>query len=94
MPAQRGLLFPVRALAQVFRAKYLDGLRRAFEREDLRFAGSVAALAEPAAFRAWLATLRAADWVVTPSRPSGGPRRSWSIWGGTRTGSRSPTTAC
>lgn len=73
LPAKRGFLFPVRALAPVFRAKYLDGLRRAFARGELRFAGSVAALAAPAAFRAWLATLRAADWVVYAKPPFGGP---------------------
>ncbi len=40
LPAKRGFLFPVRALAEVFRGKYLHGLRRAFERGELRFAGS------------------------------------------------------
>jgi hypothetical protein len=45
LPAKRGFLFPVRALARVFRGKYLAGLRRAFNRGTLRFAGSVAGLA-------------------------------------------------
>ncbi len=73
LPAKRGFLFPVRALAPVFRAKYLEGLRRAFDRGALRFAGSVAGLAEPAAFAAFLATLRATDWVVYAKPPFGGP---------------------
>ena len=51
----------------------LDGLRRASDRGELRFVGSVAALAEPAAFMAWLATLRAADGVVYAKPPFGGP---------------------
>src|SRR2546427_3710275 len=42
--APPGFLFPVRALAQVFRGKYLDGLRRAFRTQKLVFAGSVAGL--------------------------------------------------
>ncbi len=71
--APRGFLFPVRALAAVFRGKYLDGLRRAFDRQALRFAGSVAGLAEPAAFTAFLTTLRASDWVVYAKPPFGGP---------------------
>jgi hypothetical protein len=71
--AKRGFLFPIRALARVFRGKYLDGLRRAFDRGALRFAGSVAGLAEPAAFRQFLATLHAHDWVVYAKPPFGGP---------------------
>jgi hypothetical protein len=71
--AKPGFLFPVRALARVFRGKYLDGLRRAFDRGELRFAGSVAALADPGAFRQFLATLRAHDWVVYAKPPFAGP---------------------
>jgi len=73
LPAKRGFLFPVRALARVFRAKYLAGLRRAFNRGTLRFAGSVAGLADPTAFGQFLATLRAPDWVVYAKPPFGGP---------------------
>ncbi len=73
LAAKRGFLFPVRALARVFRGKYLTGLRRVFARGELRFAGSVAGLAEPAAFHAFLATLRTQDWVVYAKPPFGGP---------------------
>ena len=73
LPAKRGFLFPVRALARVFRGKYLAGLQRAFERQALRFAGSVAGLAEPRAFGQFLATLRAHDWVVYAKPPFAGP---------------------
>jgi hypothetical protein len=73
IPAPRGFLFPVRALAQVFRAKYLDALRRAFAADQLVFAGSLTHLAEPAAFAAWLAALRQHTWVVYAKRPFGGP---------------------
>jgi len=73
LPAKRGFLFPVRALARVFRGKYLAGLRQAFDRGALRFAGSVAGLADPAAFAAFLATLRTHDWVVYAKPPFGGP---------------------
>ena len=71
--APPGFLFPVRALATVFRGKYLDALRRAFAKGALRFAGSLAPLAEPAAFTAWLAQLRQPDWVVYAKRPFAGP---------------------
>ena len=68
-----GFLFPVRALAMVFRGKYLAGLRRAFDGGELRFAGSVAGLADPTAFGQFLAALRAPDWVVYAKPPFGGP---------------------
>ncbi|MGH7644142.1 MAG: IS91 family transposase, partial [Gemmatimonadales bacterium] len=71
--APPGFLFPVRALAAVFRGKFLDALRRAFAKGALVFAGSVAPLAEPAAFAAWLAQLRQPDWVVYAKRPFAGP---------------------
>ena len=63
----------MRALARVFRRKYLAGLRRAFTQGTLRFAGSVAGLADPTAFGQFLATLRAHDWVVYAKPPFGGP---------------------
>ena len=71
--APPGFLFPVRALAHVFRGKYLAALQRAFTTGKLVFAGSVAGLADPAAFAAWLADLRQHAWVVYAKRPFGGP---------------------
>src|SRR2546426_650154 len=68
--APPGFLFPVRALAKVFRGKYLAALRRAFAKGALRFAGSLAPLAEPAAFTAWLDQLRRPAWGVYAKRPS------------------------
>src|SRR3989454_2982381 len=68
--APPGFLFPVRALAKVFRGKYLDALRRAFAKGALRFAGALAPLAEPAAFTAWLDQLRRPAWGVYAKRPS------------------------
>jgi hypothetical protein len=73
LPAKPGFLFPVRALARVFRGKYLAGLRRAFARQQLRFAGSVTGLADPAAFAAFLANCRTPDWVVYAKPPFAGP---------------------
>jgi len=73
LPAKRGFLFPVRALARVFRGKYLAALQQAFARGELRFAGSVAGLTEPPAFGQFLATLRASDWVVYAKPPFAGP---------------------
>ena len=73
LPAKAGFLFPVRALARVFRGKYLAGLQQAFARGALRFAGGGAALADPPAFRTFLVSLRTQDWVVYAKPPFAGP---------------------
>ena len=68
-------LFPVRALSTVFRAKYLAGLRRAFDAGELRFASGTADLAEPWAFMCFLGRLRAIDWIVYAKRPFASPEQ-------------------
>ena len=73
LAAPPGFLFPVRALARVFRGKYLQALHRAFTAGRLRFAGALAALADPEAFATWLRDLRRHDWVVYAKRPFAGP---------------------
>ena len=73
LPARPGFLFPVRALAKVFRGRYLAGLRQAFDRGDLHLTGGLAPLAEPAAFAAWLDDLRQQAWVVYCNPPFAGP---------------------
>jgi hypothetical protein len=65
-------LFPVRALSVVFRAKFLDGLRRAYAAHRFTFAGSTATLGAPTTFAHFLTTLRAPDWVVYAKPPFGG----------------------
>ena len=72
LPAKPGFLFPVRALAAVFRGKYCAGLQAAFAQGQLRFAGTVSGLADPAAFQAFVRTLRAPEWVVYAKPPFAG----------------------
>jgi hypothetical protein len=68
-------LFPIRALATVFRAKYLAGLRRAYAGGQLTFAGGTAPLADRRTFAGFLGQLRAVDWVVYAKRPFAGPEQ-------------------
>lgn len=63
-PRHKGFLFPVRALSKVFRAKFLEGLRRAFEKGKLGDDSSVPRLSH---------TLRNRDWVVYAKPPFAGP---------------------
>ena len=63
-PRHKGFLFPVRALSKVFRAKFLEGLRRAFEAGKLGDDTSVPMLSH---------TLRHREWVVYAKPPFAGP---------------------
>jgi hypothetical protein len=72
---RRDFLFPVRALSKVFRAKYLEGLYSAFERDELHFGGRIAHLAQAHAFAPWLDQARAQDWVVYAKPPFSTPRQ-------------------
>ena len=72
LPAKKGFLFPTRALSRVFRGKYLEYLQQRYAAAELRFGGSTAPLADPAAFRRLLAELRTHDWVVYAKPPFAG----------------------
>jgi putative transposase len=63
----------VRVLSRLFRRLFLERLTAAYQAGRLQFFADHAALAEPAAFKARLATLRKREWVVYAKRPFGGP---------------------
>ncbi len=73
IPARPGFLFPVRALAKVFRGTYLAALQRAVDRGALPLTAALAPLATPTAFRTWLEELRQQAWVVYCKPPFAGP---------------------
>jgi hypothetical protein len=73
--ARPGFLFPVRALSQVFRGKFLAGLCRLRRHNALRFAGDSAPLAGEHPWNLWLRELATTDWVVYAKPPFGGPER-------------------
>jgi len=64
---------PVRVLSQVFRGKFLDLLRRAYDDGHLHLRGKHAALADPKAFAAFIDACYRQDWVVHAKKPFGGP---------------------
>jgi hypothetical protein len=74
--AQKGFLFPVRALAKVFRAKYLDLLRHRFDEGGLIFPGQAATFQSPASFSTLFVGLAQKRWVVYAKRPFGGPQKT------------------
>jgi hypothetical protein len=68
--ASRSYYFlPVRVLSRVFRNKYCGLLRQAYAEGSLAFYGALAPLAEPRAFRRWLAAVAGREWVVYAKRP-------------------------
>jgi len=69
-----GFFLPVRVLSRLFRRRFLEELQRLHDGGKLRFFGEHATLAEPAAFKAWLAPLRKCEWVVYAKRPFAGPQ--------------------
>ena len=68
-----GFFLPVRVLSRLFRRLFLERLDALHAAGRLRFFGDHARLAERAAFAAYLAPLRKAEWVVYAKRPFGGP---------------------
>ena len=71
-----GFFLPVHVLGRLFRGKFLDFVRRAFDRGDLSFQGRLAPLDDPDAFAAHLAPTYDTDWVVYAKPPFGGPAQA------------------
>jgi len=68
-------LFPVAALSEVFKAKYLELLSKARRAGMLRFGGSTQKLADNQAFATFVAKLRGAYWTVYAKAPFAGPEK-------------------
>jgi hypothetical protein len=71
--SQNRFFLPLKVLSRVFRGKFVAGLRQAFQNGRLHFPGTLAPLAQPKTFAAWLRLLFRKDWVVYAKRPFGGP---------------------
>ena len=72
-PASKNFLFPVKALSLVFRAKFLDSLKKSFDQNKLLLLGHIAHLAEAQSFNVLLKGLRKKPWVVYAKKPFGSP---------------------
>ena len=81
MPGRKGwksasdrYLFPVKALAKVFQAKFRDGLKDLYACGALTFHGQMEALGQSKEFRSLLARAVRTTWVVYSKKPFAGPR--------------------
>jgi hypothetical protein len=68
-----GFFLSVRVLSRLFRRLFLQALEAAFRNGELQWFGELEALRDAAAFAAYLAPLRATEWVVYAKPPFGGP---------------------
>jgi predicted Zn-ribbon and HTH transcriptional regulator len=71
--ARQDYLFPVKALSLVFRAKFLDSLKKSFDQNKLLFVGQIAPWADARSFNALLERLRKNPWVLYAKKPFGSP---------------------
>ena len=69
-----GFFLPVRVLSRLMRRRFVEELLHLHQTGKLRFFGALAALADTAKFRQWLAPMRQCEWVVYAKRPFAGPQ--------------------
>jgi len=70
---EQHFLFPVHALATVYRGKFIAGLKKAFVNKELQFPGELEVLKSSEAFEAWLDEMVSKNWVVYAKAPFSGP---------------------
>ena len=61
-------------LRKIFRGKFVDALKQAFQDGQLCFEADLKLLAQPKIFAAWLRPLHRQNWVVYLKPPFGGPQ--------------------
>jgi hypothetical protein len=74
--SQQRFFLPVDVLSEVFRGKFVDGLRKLRAEYELGFHGTLTSLQNPKAFAAWLRPLFRSPWVVYSKRPFGGAQHA------------------
>jgi hypothetical protein len=74
--AQQKFFLPVEVLQEVFRGKFVDGLKTMHAEHKLILHGTLASLQNPKAFAAWLRPLFRSKWVVYAKRPFGGAQHA------------------
>src|SRR6516225_5795381 len=71
--SRENYFLPKKVLRKIFRGKFVDALKQAFQDGQLRFEGNLKLLAIPKVFAAWLRPLHRQHWVVYLKPPFGGP---------------------
>jgi hypothetical protein len=71
--SREDFFIPVKVLSCLFRGKFLDGLKKAYEAGELRFPGQIEELKEAPAFKKFLTDLYHQKWVVYCKPPLKNP---------------------
>ena len=71
-PRYAGFFLPVKVLSRVFRGKYVEAVRRAYDTGELDLGGECAHLRDPAQWRRFVNALFETDWVVYAKPAFGG----------------------
>lgn len=70
-----GFFLPVRVLSRLFRRLFIEGLKQAFEQDELSFFSTLESLNDKQTFEDYLKPLRSTEWVVYAKPPFGGPEQ-------------------
>jgi len=73
--SKKGFLVSVKVLAKLFRGKFLDYLKRAFQDHKLHFYGENKELEMPRKFQKLIDQAYAKEWVVYVKKPFSGPKQ-------------------
>src|SRR5438874_11688139 len=74
--SQRKFFLPGCVLKEVFRGKFVEGLKKLQAEHKLAFHGTLTPLQNPKALAAWLRPLFRSSWVVYSKRPFGGAQHA------------------
>jgi len=73
--ARGNFLFPIKPLSRVFRGKFLDFLKQAFNDDLLIFPGKAASFKTKQGFKTLVNPLWKKDWVLYSKKPFAGPEK-------------------
>jgi hypothetical protein len=74
IPCHQDYLLPVKILSQVFRAKFLEKLERAYDANELKLVGAIEPLSNPAIFRDLIVDCAGKSFNVNTRKPFSGPK--------------------
>jgi hypothetical protein len=73
--SRKEFFIPVKVLSSLFRGKFLDGIKKLYEAEELKFPGQIEELKDPPAFKRFVTNLYHQSWVVYCKPPLKHPEK-------------------
>lgn len=72
---EKAFFVHVNVLSDLFKKKFLHYLKKAYENNQLKFAGQISSMSNRSAFKALINQLYSIKWVTYCKRPFGGPKQ-------------------